>query len=75
MDGHWLLIRGSWADEAGLVKPAGEPGYTDEFEQPGELPYCRCSYVYLYTLRALPPGMITAEGARRMAKARELTAA
>jgi len=40
MDGHVMLVRGSWADEAGLVKPAGEPGYTDEFEQPGELPYC-----------------------------------
>lgn len=74
MDGHIMLIRGSWAHKAGLVKPAGDPGYTDEWVQPGEEPFCRCSYVYLYALRDLPADMITAEGARRLAKAREMAA-
>lgn len=77
MDGHVMLIRGSWADLAGLVRPirGDAAGYTDEWVQPGEEVFCRCSYVYLYAMRELPEVMLTAEGARRLAKAREMTAA
>ena len=70
MDGRVLLIRGSWADKAGLVHGM----YTDEWVAAGEEPFCRCSYVYYYALRELPADMLTDEGARRMAKARELVA-
>lgn len=60
-DGHIFLIRGSWAQEKGFVKPAGRQ-YTDEIEQVAELPYCRCSYTYLYNIRDLPSDMLTASG-------------
>ena len=36
--GRLFLVRDSWAAEKGLVKRGGP--YTDEIEQPAELPYC-----------------------------------
>ena len=42
------VIRGSWADEQKLLKPAH--GYTDQITAPGEEVFCRCNYVYLYGL-------------------------
>lgn len=60
-DGKVFLIRDSWAYEKGLVKP-GPSGFTDEIERPAEFVYCRCDYQFLYSLRALPPGMITQKG-------------
>ena len=54
------LIRNSWAQQKGLVKPIN--GYTDDITAPGEEVYCRCSYVYLYNLRSLPKEMITQKG-------------
>jgi len=60
-EGKVFLIRDNWAQKAGLVKN-GENGYTDEIERPGEFVYCRCSYQWLYSLRALPPDMLTAKG-------------
>lgn len=69
-DGDIFLIRDSWADRAGLVKPAFAKGWTDAIEQPGELVFCRCTYTYLFRLRDLPPDMLTAEGRRRLADAR-----
>lgn len=59
--GKVFLIRDSWAHERGLVKPSAE-GYTDQIEKPGELPFCRCSYVYLFSLRDLPADMLTQKG-------------
>ena len=55
------LIRGSWAQEKGLVKP-GPVGYTDQITAPGEEVFCRCSLVYIYSIRALPDDMLTAAG-------------
>ena len=60
-DGKIWAIRGNWAIEKGLMKP-GPNGYTDEITMVNEEPFCDCSYVYLYTLRALPDTMLTAKG-------------
>lgn len=60
-DGDVFLLRDSWADRQGLVKLDGRM-YTDQVEQPAELPFCRCRYQYLYSLRELPPSMVTAKG-------------
>lgn len=68
-DGHVYLIRGSWAQEKGLVKP-GLSGYTDAITQPGEEVFCRCKYVYLYHLRQLPEDMLTALGKEMLKRVR-----
>ncbi len=69
MDGDVMLIRGSWAQNAGLVKP-GPEGYTDDHEQPAELPFCRCQYEYIFTLRKLPEELLTAKGKEALSSAR-----
>jgi hypothetical protein len=61
VDGRVFAVRGNWALEQGLMK-VGAAGYTDGYEQPAELPFCRCSYQYVYMLRELPAEMITAKG-------------
>lgn len=71
------LLRGSdgsknWAEEKGLVK-AGPAGRTDEITKPAEEPFCRCSYVYVYSLRELErvaPDMLTAKGREALEAAR-----
>ncbi len=63
-DGNVYLIRGSWAHRDGLVK-VGPSGYSDDIDQPSELPFCRCRYAYLYSLRQLDklePDMLTVKG-------------
>lgn len=40
-DSKFYLIRGSWAHQAGLVKP-GPFGYTDDITSPGQEIFCRC---------------------------------
>ena len=57
-------IDDSWAVKAGLVKKPPE-GWTRDITKPAEEPFCRCSYVYVYTLRELSrlcPEMITEKG-------------
>ena len=60
-DGKVYMIRGNWAQEQGLAK-VGPDGYTDEITQVGEQIGCRCSYIYLYSLRKLPNEMLTEKG-------------
>lgn len=60
-DGKVILVRGSWAQDKGFVKPNGN-GYTDEFVRPAEEPYCRCSSSWIYNLRDMPSDMITVAG-------------
>lgn len=60
-DGKVFLIRGSWAQKDGLVKLAGHQ-YLDQIDQPGEAVFCSCSGIYLYSLSALPPEMLTEKG-------------
>jgi hypothetical protein len=67
--GKVYLIRGSWAQEKGLVKP-GPAGYTDQITQPGEEVFCRCKYVYYYNLRQLPDDMLTVKGREALLMAR-----
>ena len=64
-----FLIKDSWAQKAGLVKPSKD-GYTDDIEAPGELVYCSCYYVFLYNLRQLPPEMLTAKGKEALERAK-----
>ncbi len=59
-DGSIFAIRGNWAMERGLMNKG--VGYVDGIERPGELPYCRCYYVYLHNLRELPDSMLTERG-------------
>lgn len=65
--GKVFVVRGNWALKEGYMQRAGHQ-YTDEIEQPGELPMCRCWVTYLYAPSELPADMQT-EKARRLAKA------
>lgn len=69
-DGKIFLIRNSWAYRDGFVKP-GKPGFTDEVEQPSELPMCRCTYTFYVYLRQLPADMLTAKGKEALLETRE----
>lgn len=73
-DGDFFLVRNSWAHSAGLVKP-NEYGYTDEVEQPAELPFCKCFYQYVYSLRSVPTDCLTAKGEKALSEARQRIAA
>jgi hypothetical protein len=59
-DGKIYLIRGSWADKQGLVKPVN--GYTDDITSPGQEINCRCFMTYLTSPRRLPATMLTKAG-------------
>jgi hypothetical protein len=60
-DNKIYLVRGSWAQDQGLVK-AGEAGYYDEITAAAQEVFCRCYVVALYALRELPEEMLTAKG-------------
>ncbi len=68
-DGNVYLVRNSWAQAKGLVKP-GAVGYVDDITQPAEEVFCRCSYKYLFHLRQLPEDMITAKGRKELERVR-----
>lgn len=63
------LIRNSWAQKLGYVKP-GPAGYTDQITQPGEEVYCRCFMQYIYSLRELPSDMLTIKGRETLERTR-----
>ena len=65
-DDKVYLIRDSWAQKKGLIKP-GSAGYTDQITQPGEEVYCGCKYQYVYSLNRLPPEMLTEKGRQAVA--------
>ena len=73
-DGKFFLLRGSWADQAGYVKPAGHQ-YTDEVTQPGEEVFCRCAWTWKFSLRSIPPECLTERGKEALAEARRKIAA
>jgi hypothetical protein len=56
-----FLVRDSWIIKDGLVKTTGAR-YTDDVEQPAELPFCRCAWSWKYNLRQLPRDMLTKQG-------------
>lgn len=61
VDDKLFIVRGNWALTAGLIKPDGQR-YVDEIERPGQLPFCRCYYRWIYNLRSLPADMLTVKG-------------
>lgn len=66
-------IEGSWAYEKGLAKKPPD-GWTTDITKPAEEPFCRCSYVYVYTLGQLDkvsPEALTEKGRAALASARE----
>jgi hypothetical protein len=69
-DGRYYLLRGSWADAAGLVKP-GRAGYYDEVIAVGQEPFCRCYLTYVYALSALPKDMLTKKGEKQLEAVRK----
>lgn len=73
-DRHVYLIRGSWAQSKGFVKP-GPDGYSDQITQPAEEPFCRCTASYEYALRDLPSNMLTKKGAEQLQQVRNAIAA
>lgn len=70
-DGKVYVLRGNWALTAGLMKLDGRT-YYDEITAVGEEVYCRCFATYLYSLRALPPDMLTEKGRAELARAKAL---
>jgi len=72
-DGVVYAIRGNRALDAGLMRLDGH-ACTDEITTPGEEVYCRCWYTYVYSLRDLPPGMVTERGREDLARLRATTA-
>jgi hypothetical protein len=68
-DSNIYVIRGSWADERGLITKGA--GYTDDITKPAEEPFCRCNYRYIYALRGLPDSMLTSKGRAELLAARE----
>lgn len=59
-DGKTYLIRGSWADKEGLLRPVN--GYTDEITAVGQEVNCRCWYQYALSPRRLPDEFLTRRG-------------
>lgn len=72
--GHFFLVRDSWAHKSGFVKP-GKYGYTDQIEAAAELPFCKCSYQYVFSLRNIPAECITKKGEESLTEARRKIAA
>lgn len=68
-DGKIYLIRGSWADEQGLLRAVN--GYTDDVTRPGQEVNCRCFYRYILSPRRLPDGFLTRKGQEWVARGRE----
>jgi hypothetical protein len=68
-DRRIYVIRNNWALKRGLMRLAGRE-YTDQITQPAEEVFCRCHYEYLYTLRDLPPDMLTTKGREELVAAR-----
>ena len=69
-DGKFFLVKGSWAQEGGLVKP-GPAGYTEDVEQPSEFPFCKCSWEFKFSLRSIPDVCMTDKGREMLRAARE----
>jgi len=68
-EGKFFLVRDSWAHSSGLVK-VGKDGYTDEIEQPAELPFCKCAYRFIFSLRSVPAECMTEKGKKALEEAR-----
>jgi hypothetical protein len=63
------LLKKSWAFDQGLVKP-GTAGFYDNIDQVGQAVFCRCKAIYVFSLRDLPPEMLTKKGAAALDEAK-----
>jgi hypothetical protein len=70
-DDKVYVIRGNWALDLGLMKLDGHQ-YYDEITAVGEEVSCRCFTTYIYSLRSLPPDMLTEKGRAKLAEVRIL---
>ena len=61
LDGKFIIYRRNWAEKQGLMK-RGDQIYQDEIEQPGELPNCKCTAKFVYTLENVPRDCLTIKG-------------
>lgn len=61
--------KGSWAIQRRLIS-AGEQGYYEDHERPGEFVYCRCYVRWIYNLRDMPKDMLTERGKKALEEAR-----
>lgn len=68
-DGVVFAVRDNWAMQRRLMKLDGHE-YTDDITRPGEEVNCRCYYQWLYSLRKLPDGMVTALGKSELERVR-----
>lgn len=69
-DGDVFLVKGSWAQDKGFVKP-NKFGYTDDVDQPAEKINCRCRWRWIHSLGSVPSDMLTRKGELALAEARE----
>lgn len=60
--GTFFLVRGSWADEQGLISHRGPVKFYDEVDACGIEPNCRCWMKWVTSPRRLPPEALTAKG-------------
>ena len=61
MDGVFVILRDSWAYQQGLIKK-GNQIFSDQIERPGELPNCKCSPKYVYSMTDVPKDCLTIKG-------------
>lgn len=60
LNGKHFVFRGNWALRKHLMRPLGER-FMDDVELPG-INGCACHLEYIFSLRGLPPGMVTPFG-------------
>jgi len=65
-----FVVRDNWAIRDGLMKNKGP--FTDQIEQTGEAPFCRCFYTHLYSLRDIPTDMLTKAGLEKLLAANQI---
>jgi len=70
-NGRAFVVRGNWAITKGFINQSVAM-YTDQMPHPGD-DNCRCHYQYLYSLRDLPPELLSREGKEALAKAKAVT--
>lgn len=70
-DGKVYVLRDNWAMERGFMKLDGRQ-YYDQVTAVGEEIFCRCFAEYLYALRDLPAGMVTAAGKAELERVRAI---
>lgn len=60
--GKLFLVRDSWAAKEGLIRKPPAAKFTDQIEQPAELPYCSCYYEYITSPQRIPQELLTGRG-------------